>query len=67
MGFFKKLLPLEDKLWKPKEVGFKFQVVAVGPGAEDGRVEVVPLDAWLANAQWFAAADTGVEAAWSRG
>jgi hypothetical protein len=51
MGFFKKLLPLEDKLWKPKEVGFKFQVVAVGPGVEDGRVEVVPLDAWLANAQ----------------
>jgi hypothetical protein len=29
--FFKKLLPLEDKLWKPKEVRFKFQVVAVGP------------------------------------
>jgi hypothetical protein len=34
------------------------KVVAVGPGAKDGRIEVVPLDVWLANV--FFLADHGV-------
>jgi hypothetical protein len=35
------------------------KVVVVGTGAEDGRVEVAPLDAWLANV--FLLADHGVQ------